>query len=223
MPALNIVKLYVENGYYHVYNRGVEKRDIFLDEQDYVVFLRFLKEYLLPPSHPDLIALQGINPRRKPKNFHEEIVLYAYCLMPNHFHLFVKQVTLTGLKEFMRAVATNYSMYFNHKYHRVGPLFQGNYKASLILDDIYFLHITRYIHANPGDLARVGPLQEYQWSSYKFYLKGEGPTWLEVKEIANMFRSSGTLFPNDILSYQSFVEGYDGNDEELLGRMRLED
>ena len=63
MPPKNTIKQYVEGAYYHIYNRGVEKRNIFLDKQDYSVFLRYLKEYLLPPDHLDLLKLQGINPR----------------------------------------------------------------------------------------------------------------------------------------------------------------
>src|SRR4030043_1955927 len=98
MPARNAIKFYTENGYYHIYNRGVEKRDIFLNEQDYKVFLHFLKRYLTEaPKSPDLIQ-----PRWKFDLF-DKLNLIAYCLMPNHFHLMVKQFAKETMAEFMRA------------------------------------------------------------------------------------------------------------------------
>ena len=102
MPAKNSVKNYVENSYYHLYNRGVEKRIIFQDSQDYAVFLNYLKEYLLPKDEQNLrnkLTDPNISYKEKDKiikllrlnNFTDEIILIAYCLMPNHFHLLVKQ------------------------------------------------------------------------------------------------------------------------------------
>src|SRR3989344_7983322 len=130
MPGKNVVKVYVENGYYHIYNRGVEKRTIFLDQKDYSVFLRFLKEYLLPPDHPNLLKFRQLTPKRHPINCFGEIRLLAYCLMQNHFHLFVKLIKKDALKKFMKALLTNYSMYFNHRYDRVGPLYRSEEHTS---------------------------------------------------------------------------------------------
>ena len=101
MPAKNSIKLYLENGYYHIYNRGAGKSEIFLDDQDYRVFLHFLEKYLDPKSERSLAR---------------EIKLLAYCLMPNHFHLFVHQMTKDGIIKFMRALGTSYSIYFNNKH-----------------------------------------------------------------------------------------------------------
>lgn len=180
MPAKYRVKTYLENSYYHVFDRGVEKRDIFLDEQDYRVFLHFLKFYLSPPkpnfAHP-LKEITDFKPTRirvfsslnKPLN--QELELLAYCLMPNHFHLLMFQKTLTGMTRLLRSLLTNYAMYFNRKYHRIGYLFQGNYKAVLILEEPYLLHISRYIHLNPAELTgtdpvKAGPCQGCQDESY---------------------------------------------------------
>src|SRR3989338_4061501 len=102
MPARNSTKQYIENGYYHIYNRGVEKRTIFKDAQDYAVFLSYLKEYLTPKNEKELndkFSNPDISYKEKDKiikllrlnNFSEEITLLSYCLMPNHFHFFVKQ------------------------------------------------------------------------------------------------------------------------------------
>ena len=99
MPRKNSLKTYIKDGYYHIYNRGVEKRIIFEDEQDYKVFLSYLKYSLLPPPKPEdiktIFTLQGLPFKgipRMPKNFQGKMELLAYCLMPNHFHLLVKQV-----------------------------------------------------------------------------------------------------------------------------------
>lgn len=137
MPAKNSIKQYVENGYYHLYNRGVEKRNIFLDDQDYSVFLGYIKQYLGPHEGSD------------PKSLVDDIDLIAFCLMPNHFHFLAKQKTIDGITKFMRAICTNYVMYFNKKYERVGTLFQGKYKGVLLDNDTYLLHLSRYIHLNP--------------------------------------------------------------------------
>ena len=102
MPSRNSVKQYINEGYYHIYNRGVEKRSIFQDIQDYLVFLSYLKQYLLPKNEEELKEkLSDLNTSYKEKdkiikllqlnNFADEITFLAYCLMPNHFHFFIKQ------------------------------------------------------------------------------------------------------------------------------------
>lgn len=223
MPSKNTVKLYVEGGYYHLYNRGVEKRIIFLDHQDYSVFLRFLKEYLLVPNHPDLINLRNSNNKRHPINCSSDIDLLAFCLMPNHFHLFIKQKTVRGIQNFVRALLTNFVMYFNHKYERVGPLFQGRYKAALIENESQFLHLSRYIHINPKNILSTDQvLSEYSYSSYPYYLGKKKADWIKTQEILAMFRSPKSIFPKDILSYESFVEDYIADDNEILGEYMLE-
>lgn len=205
MPSKNTVKEYIKDGYYHIYNRGVNKTNIFRSKKDYIVFLRFLKEYLLPPKHPDLLTLQGLNPRRRPINCFNDIELIAYCLMSNHFHLFIRQKSDTGLKIFMQAFATNYVMYFNKKYKRVGPLFQGIYKAVLIDNEAYFLHISRYIHSNPRELlTRVQPLQDYPYSSYGNYLGKIKCDWLNTDIILSQFKNK----KRGKNSYQEFVEDF---------------
>ncbi|OFZ73568.1 MAG: hypothetical protein A3K03_11555 [Bdellovibrionales bacterium RIFOXYD1_FULL_44_7] len=228
MPCKNAIKQYVEGGYYHIYNRGVDKRSIFETEQDYAVFLQFLKEYLLPLNHPELEVLRELNPKRNPVNCASEIGLLAYCLMPNHFHLLVKQLTQDGLKTFMKALATNYVVYFNSKYDRVGPLFQGIYKAALVQSDSYLLQVSRYIHTNPAGLiakdARDHPLrglQSYPYSSYLVYSGQKRCEWVKPDEILAVF--SKNLGDRSRL-YGDFVnDDVDGNKSaDLLGGLILE-
>ena len=127
MPSRNSIKQYVNNSYYHIYNRGVEKRLIFLDAQDYAVFLSYLKEYLTPKNEQELRQkLSDPNTSYKEKdkilkllrlnNFYGEITLLAYCLMPNHFHFFIKQKSAVSIDKFMQSLSTRYTMYFNCKH-----------------------------------------------------------------------------------------------------------
>src|SRR3972149_7409859 len=154
MPAKNSIKQYVENGYYHIYNRGVEKRRIFEDEQDYAVFLSYLKTYLTPKDinllqkelseATDALKRASILRQIKLNNFSGEIKLLAYCLMPNHFHMLIKQSSSDSIDNFINSLNTRYVMYFNRKYKRIGPLFQGGYKAVLIETDEQLSYLSAY-------------------------------------------------------------------------------
>ncbi|MDP3888441.1 MAG: transposase, partial [bacterium] len=160
MAARNSRKDYSPDTYYHIYNRGVEKRLIFQDEQDYAVFLSYLKTYLLPKDENKLhqtLANPNITCREREKilqeirlnNFNQEITLLSYCLMPNHFHLLVKQESSSGIDKFMNSLGVRYSMFFNKKYKRVGSLFQDVYKAVRVESEEQLLYLTSYIHRNP--------------------------------------------------------------------------
>jgi len=209
MPSKNSIKQYVENSYYHLYNRGVEKRQIFMNEQDYGVFLSYLKEYLLPKdeeglrkrlSDPNLSSLQKKKILRQLRlnNFSGEIILLAYCLMPNHFHFFIKQRSAGSIDKFMNSLCTRYTMYFNRKYKRVGSLFQGVYKAVLVTSDAQFLHLSRYIHKQA--LALQGEALEPQPCSYPEYLGKRNTKWVHPEEVLAHFSST-----NHNLSYEAFV------------------
>lgn len=204
MPSRNSTKTYIEDGYYHIYNRGVEKRKIFLDQQDYSVFLSYLKEYLVPKNEKELYErLSDPNTSYKEKdkilkilrlnNFSKEITLLSYCLMPNHFHLFVKQKNKGTIDSFMNSIATRYTMYFNRKYKRVGPLYQDVYKAVLISNEGQFLHLSRYIH-------KQALILKNQPCSYPEYLGLRQTLWVKPEEILIYFSKT-----NPSLSYQNFV------------------
>lgn len=227
MPHRNTIRHFTENGIYHVYNRGVEKRDIFMDEQDYAVFLHLLKYYLSPVGanevHPLLTFQNFAVVRPRPlANIGEEIKLLAFCLMPNHFHLLTKQSAIDGVTKLLRRVATTYSMYFNKRYKRVGYLFQGKYKAALVETDSYLLHLSRYIHLNPLELTGTD-LVNYPYSSYPYFLGLKHAKWLEPEIILSCFDTSKMLtglrhYP----SYKEFVEGDFENSKEIIGNLSLE-
>ena len=220
MPAKNSSKQYLENGYYHIYNRGVEKRIIFPDEQDYGVFLSYLKEYLLPKNELELqkkLANPDVSYFEKDKiakllrmnNFSGEISLLAYCLMPNHFHFLIKQQGANSIDNFMNSLATRYVVYFNRKNKRVGPLFQGVYKAVLISTNEQFLYLSRYIHQQA-----INTQNRAQPSSYLDYLGKRKTTWLNTEEILSFF--SRNHLPS---SYESFVKE---RDNELIKNFLIE-
>ena len=223
MPQRNTVKRYVAGGYYHVYNRGVEKRNIFLDDQDYRVFLHLLKYYLSPQDdskiHPlaNLESFTLIRPRPL-ANLEKEINLLAFCLMPNHFHLLIQQITQDGMSKLLRRLLTTYAMYFNRRYDRVGHLFQSIYKAVLVDKDEYLLHLSRYIHLNPVELTGLN-LVSYPYSSYPYFLRRKRANWVKPDFILDYFESS----KNKLSSYQKFIEGYiDEHARDFLGSLAID-
>lgn len=210
MPGKNIVKQYLQDGYYHIYNRGVEKRTIFQDEQDYKVFLSYLKDYLEPQDKEKLRrSLNGLSYQKREaiikkiflNNFADEIDLLAFCLMPNHFHLLIKQKTERAIEDFMKSLGIRYVVYFNKRYKRVGSLFQGRYKAVLIDNDEQLLHLSRYIHLNPK-FHKQTSVFDYSYSSLPAYLGKWQAQWLKPDEILDFFSQE-----NEDSSYKDFVVG----------------
>ncbi|HEU5187033.1 MAG TPA: transposase [Candidatus Saccharimonadales bacterium] len=185
MPSKNVIKRRVGEAYYHIYARGASKQLIFVDESDFVKFLRLLKRYL--SVEPTRSSTGGIYP-----NFHKRIDLLAYCLMGNHIHLLIWQRDELAMTELMRALMTSYSRYFNLKYKRTGSLFESRYKASLIDQQNYLQHISRYIHLNPRYWKR------YPYSSLTYYFDRR-PEWLNPEKIESLFtnRADYLLFLED--------------------------
>jgi len=197
VPARNVIKQYLESGYYHVYNRGVAKNLIFRDDQDYSVFLSYLKEYLSPSVPPSPQEIKEAGRLYLRKNYLNEIELIVYCLMPNHFHLLLKQRQPRSMESFMRSLTTRYSVYFNRKYNRVGHLFQGIYRAIIVTKEEYFLWLSRYIHLNPLDILGPGKsLSSYPYSTYAIYLRQRKVEWVLPERILSMVKD-----------YRRFVEG----------------
>lgn len=225
MPSKNTVKIYLENGYYHVYNRGVEKREIFLDEQDCVVFLHYIRMYLSPIEELQNSVQPGMRILRFiPLNLSNEINLISFALMPNHIHLQLKQISKDGVTKFMRRLSTSYAMYFNKKYKRVGPLFQGIFKAANIESDAYLLHLSRYIHLNAMKLKEPkSKINFLEFSSYPYYLGDKKASWIKIGEVLNNFNNVRKPNMKDILSYQSFVEDYSADSSGIIGELALED
>ena len=135
-------KNFTPDRYYHVYNRGNAKADIFRDDADYAFFLGRLKESLFPPPMDEVLE-KGLLLQRSilPPDSYS---LANYCLMPNHFHLSIKQCTELSISRLLSKVTTSYAKYFNLKYKRIGHLMQDQFKAILVDTNDYLLWLSAY-------------------------------------------------------------------------------
>ena len=120
-----------------------------------------------------------------------------------------------------RRILTNYAMYFNRRYNRVGHLFQGVYKAAIILEDSYLLHLSRYIPLNPDELTGSDPVN-YPYSSYPYYLGEKKADWLRPEFILSFFKKSQDSDIKSFRSYKEFVEDFREDPKEILGHLVLE-
>jgi len=177
---------------YHIYNRGVDKRDIFMDDEDRFRFIHDLFEFndsnptinlaLYLKSKNNKIKEVGLpNIERKPRKLLVEILVF--CMMDNHYHLILRQKTENGITEFMRKLGTGYTNYFNKKYDRTGALFGGKFKSVCLKKDSHFMYLPIYIHLNVLDFKfpewrekkikdykkAIEFIDSYRWSSYIDY------------------------------------------------------
>lgn len=214
-----IRKIPLVNGhYYHIFNRGVDKRTIFLDPNDRYRFIHDLFEF------NDLDAVINVNRRtdggetsisKKPRKLLVEIIVF--CLMPNHFHLILKQKKDNGITKFMRKLGTGYTMYFNKVCQRSGALFEGAFKSRYIDNDEYLIHLSRYIHLNPVELiqpdwkkqgikdkkAAAVFLEDYKWSSYLDYIGKHNYPSVINKEFLLAYLGSSEKYKKFVLSWLS--------------------
>lgn len=208
--------------YYHIYNRGNSKQDIFLDENDSRHFCELL--YLCNQSKPvDIRDLKrNLNIRSTIFDIDRDntvVAIGAYCLMSNHFHILISPITETGATIFMKKLSTAYSMYFNKKYNRTGSLFEGRFKSEHVNEDRYLKYLFSYIHLNPIKLINskwkeVGIsdinkalefLSSYTYSSYSDY---KDPERVESKildiEVFPKYFPNKTTFIKEILSWINY-------------------
>ncbi len=170
----------IEEEFYHIYNRGVDKRKIFNSSKDYERFLFLL--FLCNSS--ENLKLSDYQGKSSKEIFSIDrgiplVSIYAYSLMPNHFHLLVKGNADTGgIPLFMQKLSTAYTMYFNKRNSRSGALLQGTYKSSHVGDDPYMKYIFAYIHSNPFstinengyyDIENINEVMDYKYSSILDY------------------------------------------------------
>jgi REP element-mobilizing transposase RayT len=214
MPSKFRLKTYKSGGIYHIYNIGIDSRAIFLDDDDYNVFLDVLKRYLLLEEESTPIGFKQDKPsiykRKQSMKLNHEVSLLAFCLMQNHFHLLLRQQTEDGIVKFMRRVCTYYSMYFNKKYKRRGNLFEGVYRAVLIEDGMKLLHLSRYIHLNPvaKSVKRFGlvetvvgiPPEQYIYSSLGVYMGLRKMEMIDMSPVMEQLKGG---------NYGSFLRGVD--------------
>ncbi len=172
----------VNDQFYHIFNRGVAKQPIFTDKKDYerlVLTLNYYHYAQLPFKLSRLLQLPQIDRNLQWKeienNSNKIVEIVCYVLMPNHFHLLLRQISVDGISDYVSKTVNSYTKYFNTSKDRVGPLLQGPFKAVLIEDDEQLLHLSRYIHLNPltSYVIKEKDFYKYPWSSFKDYLNNK--------------------------------------------------
>lgn len=168
--------------YYHVYNRGFAKRNLFVNQTDWVRMLFAILYYQSPARFDNTRRLcadfdPSLGFNTTPEEFSSviggrQVELVAFSLMPNHYHLLIRELIEGGLSRYLQRVQVSYTMYWNAKYETSGHVFQGRYNAKHIADNEYLTHLSAYIHRNPRELkAWKGREADYPWSSYQDYVK----------------------------------------------------
>lgn len=174
-----------EGEHYHIYNRGTQKQSIFTSDDDKLrlLFLLLVLQGKTPIRNLNRVLKQSVQHRMlhisdelaRDVLINRNVELVAFCLMPNHFHLIIKEVEQGGLSKYMQRVQNAYTKYFNTKYEKSGHLFQGPYKSKLVTDDAYLMHLSAYVHKNPLELMSNRWIEEslegYYWSSLQDYIK----------------------------------------------------
>lgn len=196
--------VFANGEYYHIFNLGVEKRQIFLVRRDYQRFLETLIYYQNANSS---VRFSFSKMPSAPKKSEEEklVEIICYTLMPTHFHLLLRQVIENGITTLVSKISNSYAKFFNTKYKRIGPLFSGPFKAVRIEDDEQLLHVNRYIHLNPLLDFLVKNLRSYPYSSYPEYLNISQTKVCNKEPILSRFKS--------ISDYEKFIL-----DQEDYGR-----
>lgn len=200
---------------YHVFNRGNGKMDIFRDAQDYLNFLQRLCVLLeMPRGALGIVSeLAATKLRLRLAPFDAgTFSLVCYCIMPNHFHLLIRQNGDIPISKLILRLATSYSMYFNAKYAHVGHVFQDRFKAAHIGSDRYLQHLSAYIHLNPKTAGIVETISDWKYSSYPEYIGKRGDAVCDKNLILDQFSSAN--------AYRRFVED-SFNDIKL--RKKIED
>lgn len=198
----------VTGEFYHLYNRGSEKKEIFIQTRDFNRFLKTFYYYQFLSPKPKFSKFTKSNLFTFIPDPDKKLVdVICFCLMPNHFHFLVKQLKEGGISIFMSQLANSYTRYFNTKYNRIGPLVQGTFKAVHIETDEQLLHLSRYIHLNPIVSGLVNSIEDYPWSSYREFINGQTLLCMP-QEVLAFFPASAKYeeFVKDQIDYGQSLE-----------------
>jgi putative transposase len=191
-------EIFSNNEIYHIVNRGVAQQPIFSNKKDYLRFLAIIDFYRytnpsLSFSHYNRLEKEEREKflKKLKKNNQLLVEILAFCLLPNHFHLLLKQLKEKGIPIFLRNLQNSYARYFNIKSQRIGPLFQSIFKAVRIETTEQLLHVCRYIHLNPSSsyIVEIKKLEDYPWSSLPEYLNLKKPLFVKPEIVMNHFKN----------------------------------
>ncbi len=205
----------ITNQYYHIYNRGVDKRDIFMNKDDLERFALSVKEFNTAlPVGSIKESLKNKTDIQRLKNEDKALIsIVCYCFNPNHFHLIIKQELDGGISEFLKRLLGGYTKYFNEIHKRNGSLFQGRFKSKLIKDDAYFLKIRPYVNTNylihniPNEKSHLVLSSCQEYDSLKFNL-------VSIQEAINLleFYKSNKNFKSECLKTVCMIRSARGKD-----------
>lgn len=191
MPRKN--RIWYPGAIYHVMSRGNRRSEIFLKDNDYEIFLMYLKMIR------DKLGFK----------------IHSICLMTNHFHILIETETVE-LSKIMQKLLSMYAEEFNYIHGFTGHLFEGRYTAKLIEDERYFLEVSRYIHLNPVKANMVREPLDYDYSSYGMFVEGKAGLQGIISEIVTTDRILEYFDQGDWKEYRMFVEGKNSHEEQEL-------
>jgi putative transposase len=201
---------------YHVFNRSIARQPIFKTQKDYLRAFELIQyySYVNPPlrysqySHYNRLPIETkeIYFKELQQKSKKQIEIFAYCLMPNHFHFLLKGLSTTGISSFISNLQNGYAKYFNLRHERTGSLFQSRFKAIRIETDEQFVHVARYIHLNPITsyvLREISELETYEWSSFSEYITSNS-ILTELQPLQKFFKTTEDFkkFTYDQINYQ---------------------
>ena len=185
------LRIEFEGAFYHIIQRGIERKNIFVSDKDKEKFLSYLSA------------------SRKAYG----AIIHAYTLMNNHYHL-ILETPRGNLSKIMHFINTSYAAFFNTRRKRVGPLYQGRYKSILVQQDGYLHHLSRYVHLNPVRAGLVKDPKDYFWSSCKYYISNiTAPEWLNITLIFSMFHTNKS---KAMSLYKQFILEGIGKEKDII-------
>ena len=198
---------------YHIYNRSIAKFKIFDHENEYHRMVDTLTYYLpsrVPVSfsrHSELKGSGLLENSRQTKTLHPPpsalVTLIAFCLMPTHFHILLRQDMDDGISIYIARVLNSYTKFFNRLHHRKGPLWEGRFENRHVTNDEYFLHLSRYIHLNPVTARLVDKAEDWPASSYREYISASPePPQCTFRPFINLSPEMYKAFTEDRRDYQ---------------------
>jgi putative transposase len=182
---------FINGEFYHIYNRGVDRRNIFSDSYDLYRFFQSMDEFNVSEPIGSIYEASFLDLAVTAKRKRKRLVKFiAYCMNPNHYHFILQQAKEGGLSEFIKRLAGGYTWYFNNKYHRSGSLFQGTFKAKRIDSNEYLLHLSAYVNLNYKVHKLGGLTAKLIKSSWDEYIANDSEAFCEKQIISEQFSKS---------------------------------
>lgn len=198
---------------YHIFTKSIADFQIFNENSDFFRMQQLVKYYRIDNDAKfsdfinfKIVQKEGFNNVLEviSKDKNKLVQIIAYCIMPTHFHLILKQLTEDGIAKYMKDILNSYTRYFNIKHKRKGPLWESRFKSVLVDSDEQLLHLIRYIHLNPVTAKLIDRPEKWDFSSYKEYLLKDNDyaSVCQFDDILDIKPSWYCKFVNDRISYQ---------------------